>query len=369
MQRAGMQIARERSVQMRPSLATIRDLQTYEYTISGATEEEVIGEAQTRALKSAAARLYFGQHFLLGRDLLEPYLRQNGAKFIARTTVLERGFLVKDQIEARVRVSVNLDAFYKDLQEKKFLGEPNLRPIIAVHLQEIIEGKRDNSSNARSRIEQAMQGNLFRVNSKKITSVPLDADLSTAEELLAKGRMEAQRQDVDILITGTLSVRPLSQEQILFDEYDFMETEVDLKMYRVDNGELLASKTARYSARGYDRDDAIKNSLDSMLASVSGELAGQLHTMWGNTMLDEGNIRLMISNIDRDEITGVYNFLHTLDPRLELFEKAYYGDVVVVNVVLPDAAPEKLEKFLRESSEPQFNVKRVEERKFELDLL
>jgi hypothetical protein len=43
--------------------------------------------------------------------------------------------------------------------------------------------------------------------------------------------------------------------------------------------------------------------------------------------------------------------------------------VVVVNVVLPKATPEKMEEFLRQSSEPQFIVRRVDERRFVLDLL
>jgi hypothetical protein len=369
LQKAAQRLSVDRARRDRPSFKTIQNLATYEYTLSGENEAKVLEDARVHALKSAAARLYFEDYFLLGRDLLEPYVRQNGQPFIARTTVIDRRFLTEGQVQMTVRVSVNLDMFYRDLQEKKFIATPNLRPIVSVHLLELIDGKRDPSANARSRIEQTMQNNLFRVFSKKMTDVPLDADLSSSPELLQKARLEAQRQDVDILITGVLSVRPINDNQILFDQYVFQEAEVDLKMYRVDTGELMTEQNTHYSARGYDRDEAIKNVLDLMLTAISKNLAGQVRNVWGNTMLDEGNVRLMISGVERGQITGIYNFLQTLSPQLKLFEKAYYGNVVVVNVVAPGTDPEKIEEFLRQSSEPQFTVRRIDDRRFELELL
>jgi hypothetical protein len=353
----------------RRTLTQIENLLTYEYVLTGASEERILSEARVRALVAAAGRVYFENCFLLGRDLLQPYLTANGQPFVARTSVLDRRVMGKDKMQMRVRLSVNQDRLYEDLREKKFVAEPNLRPIVAVRLKEILHGQDDPSAEARRRLETTLQDNQFRVFSKNMKNPPLTTDISLDADLFKMARDEAQRHDVDILFTGTVQVKPLREGEILYDNYAFNEASVALKMYRVDTGELLGEVNDRYSASGANDADATAKALDALMERVARGLAVQLTELWGHTMLDTGQFHLLIGSVTPDELVSVRNLLSTISPELKIYQKSYYGEVAVLNVVLPDFPPDQLEAFLRKANEPQFSVKRVGKRQFELEVL
>jgi hypothetical protein len=369
LQAAAQMLSKEAQKKERRSLDNIQNLITMDYDLTGANEAAIVEEAQTRALMSAAARLYFSDYVLLGRDLLEPYLRANGRPFVARTTVTDKHIVSTDAVGMSVRVSVNLDALFRDLNEKHFIAKPNLRPVVSVHLAEMIEGKADTSAGGRMRIEQAMDQNLFRVFSRRMKQPPLDADLSLSPQLLQTARFEAQRNSVDVLVTGMLTIRPIDQTQILYDRYAFMDASVVLKMYRVDTGELLAEITDRYSANGESVAAGTKNALDAMLTRSTQKLADRLRNLWGPMMLDDANCRLLITGVEPGRIPSLFNMLKALDPNVHVFQKAYYGDVLVVNVEFPDSDPRKLVGLLRQSTDPQFNVSLVDKHRISLEML
>ncbi len=361
-------VEREKERQRR-CLVKTENLLTYEYELVGETEDQIYREAMVRSLKSSAARLYFGNFILLGRDVLEPYLYHNGAPFIVSNDVLERRDLSRELIQMRLRVGVNLDTFYRDLWEKRFIAAPNLRPIASVHLREVIEGRPDTSADARSRIDLVMEQNLYRVFSDKMRKPGLDVDLSGSPGLLREARGEAQRHDVDVLVTGTVAVRPIREETIYYDDHFFQEAAAELKLYRVDTGEMLIEVDDRYSANGASVGEATDKALNELLIRMSQKIADHLRGMWGKTMLEKGNYRVLVSGVRSDQKSKIYAFLRTLSDETEIYEKTYYGDVLVVNLVAPALGPDQLESFLRDSSEPQFDVHRVSKREFALELL
>jgi len=369
LQRAAQILSERRERQQRRSLANIQNLVTYEYTLTGSNSAQLREEAMVRALKSAAGRLYFEDYILLGRDLLEPYLRQYGKPFVTRTTVLERHPVTGKRVEEHLRVSVNLDSLYKDLQAKHFIAEPNLRPTVGVFLQEVVSGQPDPTVGGRARIERVMENNLFQPLSKLIKTPALEEDLSTSAGLLKRARDQAQRNDVDVLITGTLSIRPVSQEQIFYDPYSFQEADLNLKMYRVDTGEVLGEAVDRYSATSETAAQSIGKVLDVMIDRTAQKLADQLGARWANMMLTQGHYRLMISGVKRDEVTNLSNMIKSLAPDVQVYEKSYYGDVLVVHVIAPHETTDQMESFLRQASEPQLNVRRIDKRRFIVDIL
>jgi hypothetical protein len=366
--KAAERLSHERGHRHR-SLAQIQNLITYEFSAEGDSEEEVLRKVNVQALKSAAARLYFENFFLLGLDILEPYLASNGTNSIARSTILEKKILPGNRVWMEVRVSVNLDVLYPDLKEKRFISKPNLRPIIAVHLEELNDGVSDSGLGGRIRVESTMEDYLFRVFSNKMRQPGLDYNLAQNQDLFRAGRMEAQRHNIDILITGTLSIRPIEEKEILFDNYDFREASLNLKMYRVDTGQLITEVYDRYSAAGGSMEKATNDVMDSMVTRATEKLAIELTDTWGNTMLDQGDYRLMLSGMNRDQVKNIYSMLKTFSPGILIYEKAFYGDVTVVNLMLPDDSSADVETFLRRAREPQLNVRKVDKDRFELELI
>jgi hypothetical protein len=366
---AAEQLAKEelgQAVKLRPMLP---GLVTYGFQLQGADEEEILDQARVRALQSSAARIYFDNYYLLGRDLLRNYLMAGGKKFIVRTDVTDRRILANDRLELRLKLSVDLNALFRDLNEKHFIAEPNLRPLVTVHLHELVDGKPNALAEGRERVEKTLQDFLFRTRSREMRQVSLNEDLSTSPGLLALARLEAQRHNVDILITGALTVRPGNREKILFDEYSFQEAELALKMYRVDNGELLQEVTDRYSASGDTAEAAAKQVLDALVTRATRRLAETLRAVWGYVMLDMADYRLMVGGLDPERKITVLNDLKRFSPEIQVYEKAYYGNVWIVNLVLPKDQHNQLETFLRESTEPQFKVEKIDERRFRLEVL
>lgn len=369
LERVAKSFQARKAARERLSLANIQNLSTYEYEIEGPSEEKIFQEAQTRALLSAAGRIYFEDAILLGLDLLEPYLRENGKSFITRTSVLEHRSLSATRVAMRVRVSVNLDTLYSDLQNKHFLAKPSLRPIVGVMLQEIVNGERNTATGGRARIERTMEENMFQVYSDKMRAPALDVDASASARLLKEARMEAERNTIDVLISGTLIVQPVNATKIYYDNFAFKEAEVTLKMYRVDNGELLFEVRDRYSAAAGQDQDATQRVLDAMITRATQRLAEELDRRWSNTMhVQENNYRLMINGVNPGDVTGIVNSIKALSPKLDIYTKAYMGDVLVLNLAAPGVAPDKVESYLRESTEPQFSVKRVDKRHLILDV-
>jgi hypothetical protein len=361
-QRAARELARRHETAKVPTLENIRHLVTYTYDLEGDNEQGILAEARIRSLKAAGARLYFQNFYLLGLDLLEPYLRRNGEAFIARTTIEHRQILPDNRIGLRVTMSVNLDQLYTDLQEKMFLATPELEPIGSVHLMEIVGGRPDAAAGGRARIEGVLEHNRFRVYTNRMAEAMRTADLSTQADLMYEARMEAERNAIEFFISGTMTVRPAPEaqnRQILFDNYSFQEADVVLQLYRVDTGELIAEARDSYSATGPSAEEAVRNTLDVMMPRVAQQLATRLREYWQTTMLDQADYRVMISGVERNQTERVYNWLKTFAPGMRIYEKSFYGNVAVINIDLPETAQGDFAQFLRRSIEPQFEVNEV----------
>lgn len=366
-----VQRMREQELQRRrPAKSRITDIATYHYVLAGDNETAAMNEAQLRALMSAAARLYFDDNkIIIGRELLEPYLRRSGNKAIAEVVVEGQPHLLANKrIQMPIRVSVNLPLLFEDLAEKQFVSEPNIRPCMTIHLSERVGNAQTSGSLTVPRLSAAMENNLFRVLSKEMERPPLDVDLSTSAGQLMTARLEAQRNGIDVILTGSMRTTPITTGQILYDTYHFWQTSLDLYLYRVDNGELITEMHDSYSADASNDNMAISKTLDTIVQRTGANLASTLHDMWPNTMLSQANYRLMISGVDAATLDRIQTLLASIAPgQARIFRKAYYGDVAVLNLVLPEGKQVDLEAFLRRAANPQFIVRRIDEHRFEIE--
>lgn len=369
LQRVAREMASKAEHREVTSLRDIQNLLTFEYTIQGATEEEIVHEARLRALKAAAGRIYMADYILLGRDLLEAYLGKNAERFIARTTLLDRRILGEDDMTMTIRVSVNLDLFYHDLDMKRFIAKPELKPITAVFLKETVNGVDDTSAGGRNRIEQTLQKNLYRVVSDKIREPTLDTDPTVSQDLLREARFEAQRNNVEIIYVGSLEINEIEGKQVLFDDYFFYEAEISLKMVRVDNNEVVMEIDDRYSASGYNVQEAISNVLDMLVPRATQTLTDDLNATWSNRMFARGQYRLMFDELNAEQVKIVHNWISEALPEIEIYQRAFYGGVLVLNVMVPSDKREQLRNYMSESRVPQFNIRQIDKNRFVLAML
>jgi hypothetical protein len=210
---------------------------------------------------------------------------------------------------------------------------------------------------------------MFQVYSEKVRQPALDTDVAASTRQLKEARLEAERNNIDVIIAGTLVIQPAQNTKVYYDNFSFKDAEVTLKVYRVDTGELIGQMRDRYSAAAGKEDEATRKVLDSMLSRAAQKVADDLNQMWPNTMLVRDNYRLLISGVNPSEVTTINNMLKQLSPNVEIYQKSYLGNVLVLNLAAPDVTPEKLDAFLRESHEPQFTVQRIDKHRLELDVL
>lgn len=365
-----VQRMREQELQSRrPAKSQITDIATYRYVLAGDSEAAAIQDAELRALMSASARLYFDNKIIIGRELLEPYLRRSGKKAIAEVKIDGQPHLLANKkVEVPIRVSVNLPLLFEDLAAKQFIAEPSIRPRMSIHLSESVGEAPPANSLTVPLLSAAMENNLFRVLSKEMERPALDLDLTTSAGLLTMARNEAQRNGIDVILTGSMRTTPITTGQILYDSYHFWQTTLDLYLYRVDTGELITKIHDSYSASASNDSQAIAKTLEAIVQRTGANLATTLREVWPNTMLSQSDYRVMVSGVDEAKLGHIQTLLNSIAPgQVRVFRKAYYGDVAVLNLVLPEGKHVDLESFLRRSTNPQFIVRRVDEHRFEIE--
>lgn len=351
-------------------LSKIDDLETYEYQgVRGANEADAVKAAGIRALKSAAARVYFDDYILLGRDLLEPYLGFYGGQFIARNTVLARRILADGTNEIDARVSIDMKRLYDDLNKKHFISKPEVRPLMAVALEEKIDGQPTTDGRGRKILEKALETREMRTASDRMGQFPLYLNANLNENALLTARHEAQRGGIGALVTGTLNVVSRPSKKILYDDFHFYTAEAQLFLIRVDTGEVLTSASQTFSSSATDQEAALTKTFEQLMTRISEPLAADFLPRWRNTMFDVADVRLMITGINQEQLETVFNLMKTISPESQTYTKSFYGDVAVLNVSVPKAQLPNVEKYLRSSRTPQFIVKAVDNRRFELKVL
>lgn len=349
------------------SLSRIDNMLSFEYdNMRGASEADVVKEASIRALLSAAGRVYFDDRVLVSRDLLEPYLRVYGERFVARRTVESRRILADGRNELDLRIGVDIDRFMKDLEEKHFLASPSVRPIVAVVLEETIDGVRDTQGRGRLSLEEALRNEEMRVETERIGGFDLAANASATTETLRAARDEADRGEVEVIVTGTLEVTSRGTKDILYDNFHFYTADARLQMIRVDTGEVVRTVNQSYASSATSPEAALAATFARLMPRCAGPLASGFLEDWRNTMLDLGDYRLLISGASQEQVESVFNLLKTLSPRVDTYLKSYFGEVAVVNVFYPGSKPGEIEDFLRAARVPQFQVRPADDRRFEL---
>lgn len=359
-----------RGIEAAYSLSRIDNLLSYEFkNRRGPSEGDVIRDAAVDALLATAARVYFDDKILVGRDLLEPYFRVYGERFVARRTVDSRRILADGANELDLRIGVDVDRLMADLEEKRFIAKPSVRPIVAVVISETIDDVPDEQGRGRISLENALRDSEMRVETERMGSFPLAQNLvANSEDLsaLRLAREEADRGEVEILVTGSLEVSSRGAKDILYDNFTFYTAYARLQMIRVDSGEVVRTTNQSFAASALSPDAALAATFERLMPRCAVPLTDGFLEEWRNRMLDAGEYRLMITGAGDEELEAVFNLLRTMSPDVRPYLKAHFGDVAVVNVFHPQARPGRLEEILRTSRVPQFVVRPADERRFEL---
>lgn len=351
------------------ALRKIERVHSFRYDIVADNAGAALEEASVRALTSTAARLYYGNYVLLGRDLLEPYLRQNGEKFVLSRRILGQQGTPEGRRRVSVEVVVDTDALYNDLDSKHFIAEPKFRPVLAVALDESLNDEPNKVSLARVTLEEILRQVDMRVEEQPLGNGLERQDASKDPALLRQAREEAQRLDADVLVTGTTKLYGPESKVILFDQFYRVEGELTLQFIRLDSNEVIRTWSGTYAASAPTAAEAVEDCFFQLAANAVNSMTEGFLEEWQSTMLDRTDYRICITGADPQMVDVFANELRLLSPDAELYLKSQFADVAVLNANLPGAPLEQVETFLHRHRTPQFKVISTGRGRYELRVL
>lgn len=343
------------------------DLVMVEIKTEAPTEEQAIDQASNQAVQSAVGRVYFSDELIMARTLLEKYIDNYYREFIFSTVVSEKKHF-GDRVELTVQVFVNYSKLMQDLREKEFIFKPRVRPYYVVFLNETLNGESADYQHGYDDISDAWTDlTSQRQPDSQITNPPTTVDVTSSELLMDQAIQAAQKSQAEIILTGTSSTVREERQEMYYDTYTFFRTTMNLKLIRVDNGEILKETTVTSLAGSTRQNQAIQISITRAARKAVNDLFQYFRDHWDHMILNEGDFLLMFTGVNDEKLQLIEKRLRSLSDNARVFQKSRYSDVAVLTL-LYKGAREKLIESIEESAYPRMHILNQEKNRFEIQI-
>ncbi|MFH0793572.1 MAG: hypothetical protein V2A74_06020 [bacterium] len=332
------------------------DLVSFEVSGVGESIPQAEENASRLGAKKAVAWLYFGGEALMARDLLNRYLEQYHKRFVV-TQRLEERSVTEGRYEVTTRVTVDLKTMHSDLREKHFLYEPKLRPYFAIYLAENVDGGSASGAVGYRAILDTLRDRTVRSKPEVLVDPSPSADVSSSDALMSQARMVADRNEIELILTGTVNSKEVEQRELYYDKFFFVESEVTLKLIRVDTGEVLKEATQRRMASHTDRNTAIALAAGRACQGATNELIDYYVEVWPKLMLKEADYVVLLTGLGREELDLVKDLLSRDLKDVKIYERSVQEDVAVLTLAYK-GSKESLAGALREITYPSLSLKK-----------
>jgi hypothetical protein len=311
------------------------DYLTFEYQQVGANEEEAVRLACIRAVKATVGHILFSDYALQGRDLLEPYLQKNWARFVASSYVLERR-ASRDGFGVRIRVQTMPEALTRDLREKRFLYLPAPNPAYFVYAAEAVDGQPTSSGLTRQLVTDKLKERAAKVVESGIAMPDPLVDVLASPSVFEAARVAALRNGAHVMVAASARSTKVGEAPVLYDTMVSYQTALRLEFIRTDDGSLLASDEVVARAADKEKDTALRDSIKHAVDQAMDRFGSQVQIYWNNCVREKANHQLLFSDLSLDELALVTSYLEsTLGSGTKAFVRSYYGNTAIVGLVTP----------------------------------
>jgi hypothetical protein len=308
------------------------DLLEFEYQQTGANEEEAVRLACIRAVQATVGKILLSDYSLQARDLLDPYIQKNWAKFTAAFHVLERRF-ERDGFGTRIRVETFPEVLTRDLRQKKFLYLAQPNPYHYVFLSESVDGAPTQSDLGRRAINEALLNEGLKIFDSGVQSPTNNSDVLASPAFLAASRAAATKIGAEIIVAGRVNTRRVGEEQDYYDKVYNYESSVHLEMIKVDDGRVLGSSD--FTLRGADKDPNIArdDSVRGAVQAAIGDIISHTRGMWRKIVVDDPKFTLMFTDLTPEETHLLTHYLqNNLSFGTRVYLKSWFGNVAIMNI-------------------------------------
>jgi hypothetical protein len=303
-------------------------------TRSGENEDVVKQDASLEAVRACVGRIFWGPDLLIAEDLLSSYLQKNHAQFVNAIEVLDTDFLA-GRPQLTLRVFVNNRALQTDLRQKRFVIKPRPRPFFKVFLAEKLGNQFATYTTGQEALTAALQDRNLQPFEGVIDRPPTNIDVVADPILLNDALVACERNDIEILISGTSSTTRDNVREMYYDTYYFYTTLMDVALVRVDTGEVLARSEARGTASHIDEQRAIELSIRRAAGRITNDLADYYDRVWGPMVLNRAEYTLLLTGITDETLSLIRNALEGFSREANVYLRQRYDRTAVLNVVFP----------------------------------
>jgi hypothetical protein len=315
------------------------DLKTYELDIFGPTAEAAVKQAELHAVRSALGEIYCSDEMLMARALLDRYLANSYKRFITSEAVLSRRES-QGMVYLRVSLVVDARALQDDLRQKRFFYKPRRRPIIYVTVAETIDSTPTAGEPiSRTAIQDALAKLLMRFEPRVIYSQAANIDLTKDPQQMDAAREAAQRNGVEVILTGRVDLTLARERKIYFDDYSSFNAKATLSLIRVDDGLVLDSDAYEAGAGHRDKETAKREAASRATSKILDDRIPRFAERWERTTTDNAEFQVMLVGVNAEEAGVVENRLATRLSGTEVYRRSMFEDVVVYNLYRP---PDKM---------------------------
>ena len=349
---------------------------TYRYELTGEDRDDLFRQATVRAVESAAGRIYFSDYLIRGRRLLAPYIGQHWERFRAGQRI-HADEVRGGQRYLDIEITVDQAQLIKDLAEKRFLYRPSFRPVFYIFMSETAPGGKAVQTGRQhilKMLDKRQYRYLWQGEEAKDPKVPLSKkkevvltdispykDPTGTPEALIEACKQAQRNEIEVFVTGSVTSTVKSSKTIYFDKYSFVETTADLKLVRADTGEVIAAGKVVRTAGHQDTDKARIAATLAALNEAVPPLFDEIDKVWGKMVLRKADMRVLIDGAKPETVNVVREVLTGARPDAEIYERGSFGEVAVLTVSLENGDVERAIRGLDFSAHPDITMGRFGE--------
>lgn len=331
---------------------------------SGKTKAEAEAEAKRQAVTATAGRVLLDNRLVRASALLEKYLGNYSGNFVNAIETLSEQF-AGGETQISARVFINYRALVADLEEKRFLYEPAFKPVFSLFIAESLDGEKIPQEVTRPLMETSLTNLGLKPYTGPAFEPAGNIDLQTSGDLMAQALVAAERRNVEIIVTGNSTIILQEQKPIYYDRFFFYTCDTEVRMVRVDTGEVLFTATASGSASSRDQAEAVSLSVQRASDAAAADLMNQYTEFWPQVIQGRARYEILLTGTNDELNRVVTQHIGNMGQNTEIHLKKTFGTSAVLSIN-SQASFERLIETLRACPYPTLTIIRtIGERKAE----
>jgi len=265
----------------------------------GTTEDEALRDAKRKAVEQGAGAYIFSRSETKDFTLVKDTVLARSAGFVQGFDVLSKKKMEDDTFEIRIKAVVSIKGIEDTWGVVTNLLQERGRPKIMVALTEKIDGHRQEDSTVQTRAENLLlKSGFLLVNKEQLKAIDQkDLQAAVAEDNPAKVQAIAKRFGAQLFITGSTNAVKTGSRPIYGVLTHIYGANGDIKCYRSDTAQLLASQNATSESADQNVMSAAKKSLNDLGHILCPKVQGDILRFWQDALEGRGEVQLQIEGI------------------------------------------------------------------------